>query len=206
MNAKQLRTLEPTPEELASLKRLPLYLILDNVLDTYNIGALFRVADAVGVKKIYLCGETMRPPSSKISKAAVDTDKWVEWEWVETAGEAVSKIKNQPFDFAQGESSPAERDPVSREKFKDSNKPLVVALEQGEGSVSYDKANYRLPMALIVGNETFGVSKEVLKLADLIVEIPLFGINKSLNVMVATAICLYEATKGIGGEKGDRRV
>jgi len=67
-----------------------------------------------------------------------------------------------------------------------------VAIEQDKRSVPYDKFDYNLPVCLIVGNETTGVSKEVLEMADAIVELPMFGVNISLNVMVSLGIVLYE--------------
>ena len=57
LNAKELRDRKPTLEELAGIKRRPLYVVLDNVLDTYNIGGLFRLADAVGAQEVIICGE-----------------------------------------------------------------------------------------------------------------------------------------------------
>ena len=68
----------------------------------------------------------------------------------------------------------------------------VIAIEQSEKIVPYDKVDYEFPMALVVGHETEGVSKEVLKIVDQIVEIPMWGINKSLNVMVSLGIVLYK--------------
>lgn len=67
----------------------------------------------------------------------------------------------------------------------------IIAVEQHVNSIPYTKADYSLPLALIFGNETFGITKETLKLADQIVEIPMWGINKSLNVIVSAAIVSY---------------
>ena len=71
----------------------------------------------------------------------------------------------------------------------------IVAIEQNERSIPYGKADYQFPIALVIGNETTGVSKEVLEMADQIVEIPMWGVNKSLNVIVSLGIVLYEAMK-----------
>lgn len=68
----------------------------------------------------------------------------------------------------------------------------IVAIEQAAGSIPYNSFEYKLPICLVVGHESNGVSKEVLEAADAIVEIPMFGINKSLNVMVSLAIVLYK--------------
>ena len=66
----------------------------------------------------------------------------------------------------------------------------VVAIEQDERSVPLTEAKMPMPIALVVGHETDGVTKEALSEADLIVEIPMWGINTSLNVHVSAAIAL----------------
>lgn len=165
LNAQQLRNLEastPPPK----INRRPLYLILDSVYDTYNVGGLFRLADALAMEKIYLCGRTSIPPDHKIQKASVGTYKIVPWEYAETAESVI-------------------------EKLKITKKITIVAVEQHKNAFPYTQARYELPLALIVGNETAGVAEETLKLADMIVEIPMFGINKSLNVIVSAAIVAY---------------
>jgi len=72
------------------------------------------------------------------------------------------------------------------------------SIEQAKNSISYTKADYKLPLTLVFGNETSGVTPETLKLADEIVEIPMWGINKSLNVIVSAAIVSYFAVSTIG--------
>ena len=90
-----LRKVEPSGEELAKIIRNPIYLVLDNVLDTYNIGSLFRLADAVGVQKVILCGNMEYPPSSRIHKAAVGTENWVPWEKRDTTLEVIRELKDK---------------------------------------------------------------------------------------------------------------
>lgn len=165
--ANELRVSQPTQADLAKIKRREIYIILDNVLDTYNIGSIFRLADAVAAKGVYLCGQTETPPYHRISKAAVGTEKWVPWQYERTAKDAVLKIKNQMSNIK------------------------IIAIEQTPKSIDFRKANYELPIAFIVGHETEGVSKEALAMADQIVEIPMLGVNSSLNVMVSLAIVLY---------------
>ena len=67
-----------------------------------------------------------------------------------------------------------------------------MAVELTSESVPYDTFDYQLPVALVVGHETDGVSDDVLNLCDATVELPMFGINISLNVMVSLAIVLYQ--------------
>lgn len=168
LGAKDLRTTKSSEEEKKKIKKNPIYIILDNVMDTYNIGSIFRLADAVSAEKIILCGETETPPHTRIKKASINTTEWVSWEYAKTAKEAIEDL---------------------RIKIKDLK---IIAIEQDKKSIPYDKADYSFPIALVVGHETTGVSKEVLKLADQIVEIPMWGVNKSLNVVVSLGIVLYK--------------
>lgn len=169
LNAYKLRRTSASEKDKRIAKKNEIYIVLDNVLDTYNVGAVFRLADAVAAKKVLLCGHTETPPNSRIKKASINTTEWVEWEYRKIAVEALRELKTK------------------NQKLK------TIAIEQAPKSIPYTEANYEFPIALIVGNETHGVSKEVLTVADQIVELPMFGINISLNVMVSLAIILYKA-------------
>jgi len=173
LGAQELRAFEPTLEDLRKIKRNPIYIILDNVLDTYNVGAIFRLADAVAAEKIFLCGETETPPNPKIKKASVGTWKWIPWEYCQTTREAINGLRSEG---GKWEASAIQ----------------IVALEQHPKSIPYNKAKYEFPLAVVVGNESFGIAKEVLKMVDLIVEIPMFGVNKSLNVVVSGGVVLFK--------------
>lgn len=169
LNSAKLRKVKSGELSSSSNKKNEIYIILDNVLDTYNVGAIFRLADAVSAKKIFLCGYTETPPNTRIKKSSINTVDLTEWEYSETV---VSAIKNL--------------------KLKIKNLK-VIAIEQSSKSIQYTQADYSFPIALIVGNETHGVSDDVLALCDQIVELPMFGINISLNVMVSLAIVLYKS-------------
>jgi len=92
-----LRKSKPLKKELGKIKRNPIYFVLDSIIDTYNIGSLFRLADAVGVKKLYICGDSEYPPSSRIHKAAVGTENWVPWEKKESTVSVLSDLKKKAF-------------------------------------------------------------------------------------------------------------
>jgi 23S rRNA (guanosine2251-2'-O)-methyltransferase len=171
LGAKELRTREPSQEDLKKIKKNPINIVLDNVLDTYNIGSIFRLADAVAAKKVFLCGQAETPPNHRIKKASIETWKWVEWEYSPSAKKALAKLRME------------------------NGKLRIYVIEQHSKSVPYNKIDYQLPCAVVVGNETEGVSKEVLEMADEIVEIPMWGVNKSLNVMVSCGIVLFEIAK-----------
>lgn len=168
LNAYKLRRTSSSEKKRKQVRKNDIYIILDNVLDTYNVGAIFRLADAVAAKKLFLCGYTETPPNSRIKKASINTTEWVDWQHASTAVEAIKSLK------------------LKVKSLK------VIAIEQSLKSIPYTEANYEFPIALVVGNETHGVSKEVLEIVDQIVELPLFGINVSLNVMVSLAIVLYK--------------
>ena len=149
------------------IKRNPIVLVLDNVLDTYNIGSFFRLADAIATEKIYLCGSVVTPPNIKIHRSSIGTWKWVPWEQSLSTVDTIIKLKSAGYQ--------------------------IIACEQSKNSVNYAQANYKYPIAIIAGSENNGISSEVLKLVDQTVEIPMFGINKSLNVLVASSVICYDA-------------
>jgi tRNA G18 (ribose-2'-O)-methylase SpoU len=168
LNSAKLR--KAKSGELSSSKnnKHELYIILDNVLDTYNVGAVFRLADATASKKILLCGYTETPPNTRIKKSSINTVELTKWEHFEKTTDAISSL---------------------RTKVKGIK---IIAIEQDPKSIDYTNADYSYPVALIIGNETHGVSKEVLKMCDRIVELPMLGTNVSLNTMVSLAIILYK--------------
>lgn len=167
LNSLQLRNKEHQLDK-SDIPRNQIYIVLDNVLDTYNIGSVFRLADAVGAKKVYLCAGSETPPNHRIKKASINTTEIVDWEYFPTTLEAIEDIRKKVEDVK------------------------IVAVELAQGAVPYTEYKFELPIALIVGHETDGVSEEVLKACDAIVELPMYGVNISLNVMVSLAIALYE--------------
>jgi 23S rRNA (guanosine2251-2'-O)-methyltransferase len=171
LNAKQLRVTKPVEGQMGDIKRNRVWIVLDNVMDTYNIGSIFRLADGVAAQEMVLCGGTERPPSSRIHKAAVGTEEWVPWRYFEKTTEAIDQLRKQ---------NPGIK---------------IIAVEQDERAISIYNDQFTLykdkPVALVVGHETDGVSREVLGKCDTIVEIPMWGVNKSLNVVVSTGIALY---------------
>lgn len=163
---RELRTRTPTPEEVAALPRHALVFVLDDVKDTFNVGALFRVADAVAAERVYLCGQTPTPPHHRIHKAAVGTEQWVPWEYRPDPVQVIQELK--------------------------ACRKTIIAVEQHPKSISYAELAVKPPAALIVGHETRGISPEVLDLADVIVELPMFGVTRSLTVAAAAAVVAYK--------------
>lgn len=129
------------------------------------MGSLFRTSDAFSVKKIFLTGYTAAPPRREISKTALGAEETVPWEKIDDPAKVIAKLKKQGF--------------------------AIVALEQARGAK--DLAKYEPPtkICLIVGHEVLGVPKELLKLCDDVVHIPMLGQKESLNVAVAAGIALH---------------
>jgi 23S rRNA (guanosine2251-2'-O)-methyltransferase len=173
LNAKELRKTKPEEKNFSAIKRNPIYLILDNVIDTYNIGSLFRLSDAAAIEKLFICGNTEYPPSSRIHKAAVGTEAWVPWEKRDTTLEVVKELKEKGIQ--------------------------IISVEQDKGSISYKDllSHLKFPCAVVVGNETDGIDSEVLNESDLIIEFPMFGINKSFNVWGSAAVIIYKILEKI---------
>ena len=171
LGAAELRTPVPDHEQIQSVKKNPVYIIIDNVLDTYNIGAIFRLADAVAAEKVFICGASETPPHTRIKKASINTTEWVEWEYFRSAKDAIEFLR------------------------QDVPGIKIYSVELDKRSVPYDSVDYIFPTALIVGHESDGVSEEAMRASDGIVEIPMWGVNKSMNVMVSLAIVLFEVMK-----------
>lgn len=171
LNAKQLRVSQPTKAELEKIKRQPIYLVLDQIIDTYNTGSLFRLADAIGCKKMYLCGKMEYPPSSRIHKAAVGTENWVPWEKSKSTLKTVQKLKKQGVQ--------------------------IIVVEQDKRAIPSKALKPSFPVAIVVGNETKGIPKAVLNEADAIIELPMFGVNKSFNVWGSATVVAYKILESI---------
>ena len=171
LDAKRLRKSNPGTEEIKKIKRTPIYLVLDHIIDTYNIGSIFRLADAISVEKMYLCGEMEYPPNVRIHRAAVGTEAWVPWEKTKSTLSTVEMLKKQGVQ--------------------------IIALEQYKGSIPYSELKPIFPVAIVCGNESRGLTKSVIKEADIIVELPMFGINKSFNVWGSTAVVAYKVVENL---------
>lgn len=173
LGARELRKTKPSKTDIESIKKNPIYIVLDSVIDTYNIGSLFRLADAIGAEKLYICGDVEYPPSSRIHKAAVGTEEWVPWQKVEKVGQVLKVLKGRGVQ--------------------------IVAVEQSPRAIPYSLLSMKVqfPCAIVVGNETTGVSREAMDAADVIVELPMFGVNKSFNVWGSAAVIAYKVLEAL---------
>lgn len=157
-------------EEIPTLKKLPVYVILNSIRSSYNVGSVFRTSDGAMIEKLYLCGYTPHPPKKEILKTALGATESVSWEYV--------------------------KDPIAVIKDLKSMGIKICALELTENSIPYfELTKDDFPLALVVGNEISGVSQEILDQCDLSIEIPQYGIKQSLNVAVAYGIAIFELRK-----------
>ena len=148
----------------------PITLICDNVTSAPNIGSLFRISDAFGIEKLILCGDDISL-GRKMAKTSRATEKVVNYEVNRDASEVILDLKNKNYQ--------------------------IISLEITNSSQAVHNVQFSTnkPIALIIGDENFGVSEHILNLSDAIIHIEMFGQNSSMNVVQATNIALYEITK-----------
>ena len=158
-------------EEFKQQEKLPLVVVLDNVRSMYNVGSLFRTCDAFSVERLLLCGITACPPHKEISKTALGATESVDWEHFPTTKDALINLKSKGYTILAVEQV-------------DTSTPLHTFVP-AEGS----------KVAVVLGNEVFGVDDDVLPLCDGALEIPQNGTKHSLNVSIAGGIVIWEIFK-----------
>jgi tRNA G18 (ribose-2'-O)-methylase SpoU len=158
-----------TPMPASLPDRMPVYALLDNIRSAWNVGSIFRTADAAGLSGLYLAGMTATPPRPDIEKTALGATRSVPWDFWTDSAAAAREIKSRGL-------------------------PLIV-LEQTPDARPWDTFDFPFPHCFVVGHEVQGVRPEILDLADGIVEIPMAGIKHSLNVAVSFGVLAYEIRK-----------
>jgi tRNA G18 (ribose-2'-O)-methylase SpoU len=161
------------------MKSRELILIAHDIRSCHNTGSLLRTADGLGVNKVYLTGYTPYPKSAddprlphlaekiekQIDKTALGAQNSVAWEQESELQAVVGLLKSQGFEIA--------------------------ALEQTPDSTPISKFSAPAKLAVVVGNERYGLDKAALSLCDRFIEIPMKGQKESFNVVVAAAITLH---------------
>lgn len=146
--------------------RFPIVVVLDNIRSAYNVGSMFRTAECAYISKLVLCGITARPPNPKLEKTALGTTYKMPWMYFEDTLEAIRTLKNLGY--------------------------KVAALEITEDSLPIQTVTaLDFPMALVIGNEVTGVDERILRQADKVLEISLYGEKESLNVATAFAVAVF---------------
>lgn len=148
-------------------------LVLDNLRSVYNVGSLFRTANAAGIHKIVLCGTTPTPLDAKgnkrkdFAKVALGAEETLFWEYSERTEDALKSLRQEGV--------------------------YIIAIEQDAHAVDYKTVSLKddQAVAFVLGGEVTGMTPEVLLLCDVIAEIPMLGTKESLNVTIAGGIAMY---------------
>ena len=154
-------------EAFRNSEKIPVAIVLDNVRSMYNVGSVFRTADAFRLNQICLCGITSTPPHPEIHKTALGAEDTVEWTYYQDTVDAVIELRNQDY--------------------------LIIAIEQVKNSITLEDFNIDMNnrYALVLGNEVKGVQQQVVDLCDDCIEIPQYGTKHSLNVSVTAGIVMH---------------
>ena len=158
-------------EKFKQQDKTPLVVILDNVRSMNNVGSIFRTADAFAVEKLYLCGITATPPHKEITKTALGATESVDWEHREDVVALVKELQETGY--------------------------LVYMIEQTDASIMLDSfmPDVSKKIAVVLGNEVFGVDDRLLPVVDGAIEIPQYGTKHSLNVSIAGGIVIWEISR-----------
>lgn len=154
-------------EEFRSSHKLPLVVVLDHVRSLYNVGSVFRTADAFRLSGVCLCGITACPPHPEIHKTALGAEDSVQWKYYEKTEDALAELRNQGY--------------------------TLLAVEQCKGSTMLQQfvPDADKKYAVIMGNEVKGVQQQVVNMCDGCLEIPQFGTKHSMNVSVTAGIVMW---------------
>lgn len=163
-----------------------LIVILYNIRSTYNVGAIFRTCDGLGINEVILTGYTpffdkglpheQEKLRKQIHKTALGAEELISWRRIDDVNEAIAECH--------------------------ANDCKIVALEQGKGSLNLaEPREYNDDVALILGEEVHGIPVEILESCDQLLEIPMCGQKESFNVSVAGGIALWELRKASLNDK-----
>lgn len=157
-------------EEFRQAEKIPVIAVLENVRSAYNVGSVFRTADAFLLEAVYLCGYTAFPPHKEIKKTALGAEDSVSWQHFQKIDEAIIHLRENGY--------------------------KIFALEQAENSqFLHHFTSSQEKIAVIMGNEVTGVEQSTIALCDGCIEIPQLGMKHSLNVSVAAGVVLWELVR-----------
>jgi tRNA G18 (ribose-2'-O)-methylase SpoU len=157
-------------EQAKASQKTPIVVILENIRSAYNVGSVFRTADAFLLEAIYICGYTAVPPHKEIKKTALGAEESVHWKHFAEVNEAITELKGEGY--------------------------KLYAVEQAEHSFPLQEVKYEgEKLAVIFGNEVSGVEVGTIAQCDGCIEIPQLGMKHSLNVSVAAGVVLWELVR-----------
>ena len=152
-------------------KQFPITLVCDRVNSPANIGSIFRIADSFGIEKIYFCGEDITIISKRMLRTARSAHKSIPYQEETSTISVIEKLQSKGY-IIIGLEITAHSIPITNCKFEPNDK-----------------------IALVIGEESLGISEEVLTKMTKSIHINMYGTNSSMNVATATGIALYEITK-----------
>ena len=158
-------------EEFRQSEKFPVIVVLENIRSAYNVGSVFRTADAFLAKAIYIIGYSAKPPHKEIKKTALGAEETVSWKYFKTSVEAIEELR--------------------KEKYK------VYAVEQALNSYPLQRIDFKRneKTAVVFGNEVTGVEQATIHLCDGCIEIPQLGMKHSLNIATAAGVVLWELVR-----------
>ncbi|WP_455075045.1 TrmH family RNA methyltransferase [Prevotella fusca] len=207
---RKLRTIEMNRlslEEFKEADKLPLIVVLDDVRSLYNVGSVFRSADAFRVEAVYLCGITATPPNAEIHKTALGGEDSVDWRYFERTEDAIEELHRQGvfvYSVEQVEGSTklqelntSVHDGLNVNYNQHSLNTHHPPHNTSSSPITHHPTHHQHPSpithyAIVMGNEVKGVKQSVVDMSDGCLEIPQFGTKHSLNVSVTTGIVIWE--------------
>ena len=159
-------------DEFRRSEKTPVIAVLENIRSAYNVGSVFRTADAFLLEAIYITGYTARPPHKEIKKTALGAEDTVTSKYFANAALAIEELKAAGY--------------------------KVYAVEQAENSCLLQKLEFdpHEKIAVIFGNEVTGVEQTTIEQCDACIEIPQLGMKHSLNIATAAGVVLWEIVRG----------
>lgn len=158
-----------TVEEFKQSDKLPIIVVLENVRSAYNVGSVFRTADAFLLEAVYLCGYTAFPPHKEIHKTALGAEETVSWKHFKNTMDAIAELRTQGY--------------------------AVFSVEQAQDSYKLHEFTTTQKIAVIFGNEVTGVEQSTIAETDGCIEIPQLGMKHSLNIATAAGVVLWELVR-----------
>ena len=158
-------------EEFKRSEKTPVIAVLENIRSAYNVGSVFRTADAFLLEAIYITGYTCVPPHKEIKKTALGAEESVDWKHFANASDAIKVLKENGY--------------------------TVYAIEQAANSLKLQNLQFTNDdkIAVIFGNEVTGVEQDTIQQCDGCIEIPQLGMKHSLNIATAAGVVLWEIVR-----------
>ena len=158
-------------EDFKQTDKMPFIVVLENIRSAYNVGSVFRTADAFLLEAIYICGYTCCPPHKEIKKTALGAEETVAWKHFVNSTVAILELKDMGY--------------------------KVFSVEQASGSTMLNNLNFDVTdkIAVIFGNEVTGVEQTTIQQSEGCIEIPQFGMKHSLNISTAAGVVMWELVR-----------